>query len=195
LPPESLAATGDDRWLSAMAKCLFQAGFHWRVIEAKWEGFEAAFDGFAPGRVARYHDDDVDRLLADKRIVRNGAKIAAVIANASLLVDLAREHGSAGRFLAGWQAENYVGLLAVLGKRGARLGGVTGQRMLRMMGVDSFILSNDVTRRLISERVIDKPASSQREMMAVQAAFNEWRRQSRRSLSEISRVLALSIDA
>lgn len=34
-PPKELAAIPDDRWLSMMAKCVFQAGFSWKVIEAK----------------------------------------------------------------------------------------------------------------------------------------------------------------
>ncbi len=195
LTPQRLAETGDDRWLSAMAKCLFQAGFNWKVIEAKWQGFEEAFDGFDPRRVAHYNDEDLDRLLADKRIVRNGAKISAVIENAIFLKDLASEHGSAARFFADWPSDDYIGLLEVLTKRGARLGGATGQRMLRMMGRDSFILSNDVTARLIAEGVVDKAPSSRRDMAAVQAAFNIWRAQSGRSLTEISRVLAMSVGA
>lgn len=193
LPAERLAEIGDDRWLSAMAKCLFQAGFNWKVIEAKWAGFEAAFDGFDPKRVAHYSDEDVDRLLSDKRIVRNGAKISAVIDNAVFLTELAREHGSAARFFADWPSDNYLGLLEILTKRGSRLGGATGQRMLRMMGKDSFILSISVTARLIAEGVVDKEPSSKRDMAAVQAAFDAWREQSGRSLTEISRVLAMSI--
>jgi 3-methyladenine DNA glycosylase Tag len=78
-------------------------------------------------------------------------------------------------------------------KRGARLGGATGQYFLRFMGVDSFILSRDVTARLIAEGVIDKSPTSKRAMTAVQAAFNQWQEQSGRSLTEISRILAMSV--
>ena len=191
-PEDELARTPDDRWLAAMAKAIFQAGFNWSVIENKWRGFEAAFDGFAPGRVALYGDAELDRLLADTGIVRNGAKISAVIRNAALLLDLAREHGSASRFFAGWPETDQVGLMAFLTKKGARLGGVTGQRVLRMMGKSSFILSGDVTARLIAEGVVDKPPSSKRDLAAVQTAFNTWREESGRSLTEISRILALS---
>jgi 3-methyladenine DNA glycosylase Tag len=193
LSAETLGGTGDDRWLAAMAKCLFQAGFHWKVIEAKWDGFEAAFEGFAPARVALYGDAEMDRLLADKGVVRNGAKLAAVIANAVFLSDLARDQGSAARFFASWPETDYVGLLDVMAKRGSRLGGVTGQRVLRMMGKPAFILSNDVTARLIAEGIVDKPPTSKRDLAAVQAAFNDWHAQSGRSLTEISQVLAMSI--
>ena len=38
-----LAAQTDDRYLSMMTRCVFRAGFVWRVIDNKWPGFEAAF--------------------------------------------------------------------------------------------------------------------------------------------------------
>ncbi|MEM9715321.1 MAG: hypothetical protein AAF826_02270 [Pseudomonadota bacterium] len=61
------------------------------------------------------------------------------------------------------------------------------------MGRDSFILSRDVIARLIAEGVIDKAPTSKKTMSAVQTAFNTWRDQSGRSLTEISRVLAMSL--
>jgi len=193
LPAAELAAIADDRWLAAMAKCLFQAGFNWKVIEAKWDGFETAFDGFDPARVAFYHDADLDRLLADTRIVRNAAKVRAVIGNARLVRELVVEHGSTGAFLAAWPDGDLVGLLRLLTRRGSRLGGVTGQRMLRSMGRDTFVLSPDVTARLIREGVVDKVPGSQRDMAAVQDAFNTWVGQSGRSMTAVSQVLACSI--
>ncbi|SDM47927.1 DNA-3-methyladenine glycosylase I [Maricaulis salignorans] len=193
LPAEELASIPDDRWLSMMAKCLFQAGFHWKVIEAKWPGFEAAFEGFDPPRVAFYGDEEIDRLLSDTGIVRNGAKIMAVIENARFLADLAAEHGSAAKFIADWPADDFIGLMDVLAKRGSRLGGATGQRALRWMGKESFILSQDVSARLIAEGVVAKAPTSKRDLAAVQAAFNRWKDQSGRSLTEISRVLSMSV--
>lgn len=190
---DDLAVTPDERWLATMAKSLFQAGFNWKVIEAKWDGFEIAFDGFDPQRVAFYNDEHLDRLLGDKRIVRNGAKIAAVIENARFVSDLMAEHGSAGAFFAAWPNEDFVGLLEFLKKRGARLGGTTGQRVMRVMGRDAFMLSPDVITRLIAEGVIDKPPTSKRDLAAVQAAFNTWVAQSGRSLTEISQTLAMSV--
>jgi 3-methyladenine DNA glycosylase Tag len=98
--PAGLRAMPDDRVLAEMTKRVFCAGFVWQVIEAKWDGFEAAFSGFDPAFLAFAADEHWDRLTTDPRIVRNGAKIMAVRANARLVRDLATEHGSAGRFLA-----------------------------------------------------------------------------------------------
>ncbi|SLN67225.1 Methyladenine glycosylase [Pseudoruegeria aquimaris] len=191
-PAEELAAIGDDRWLAQMTKSIFQAGFNWKVIETKWPGFEEAFRGFDPGACSMMDDAWFDSLLTNTAIVRNGTKIRSVQENAAFLVDLARAHGSAARCFAEWPSEDYIGLLALIKKEGSRLGGTSGQYMLRMMGKDSFILSRDVVARLIAEGVIDKPPASKKAMAAVQAAFNTWRAESGRSLTEISRVLAMS---
>jgi 3-methyladenine DNA glycosylase Tag len=190
---EELAGIPDDRWLAMMAKCIFNAGFNWKVVDAKWPGFEEAFEQFDPARVAMFNDDDLARLVSDVRIVRHGGKIRSVQENASFVRELAKEHGSVGAFVAGWPASDYVSLLEVLKKRGSRLGGNTGQYFLRFMGYDNFILSADVTARLVAEGVIDKPATSKKAMLQVQQAFNEWQEECGRGLKEISRVLAMSI--
>ena len=61
-PASEVAVIPDDRWLSMMTRSVFQAGFSWKVIEAKWPGFEEAFDGFDVGRCAMMDDDWFDSL-------------------------------------------------------------------------------------------------------------------------------------
>jgi DNA-3-methyladenine glycosylase I len=72
----------------------FQSGLSWLIILRKRPGFREAFDGFEPDVVAAYGDDDVARLLADERIVRNRAKVEATVANARALVGPHEEGGS-----------------------------------------------------------------------------------------------------
>ncbi len=60
----------------------FQSGLSWLTILRKRENFRAAFGGFDPAVVARFGPDDVTRLLGDAGIIRNRAKITAVIGNA-----------------------------------------------------------------------------------------------------------------
>jgi DNA-3-methyladenine glycosylase I len=60
----------------------FQSGLSWLTILRKRENFRAAFDGFDPAVVARFGPDDVTRLLGDAGIIRNRAKITAVVGNA-----------------------------------------------------------------------------------------------------------------
>jgi DNA-3-methyladenine glycosylase I len=70
----------------------FQAGLSWLTILIKRPAFRAAFDNFDPEIVARYTDDDIERLMNDRAIVRNRAKIEAARANARAVLDL-REQG------------------------------------------------------------------------------------------------------
>lgn len=192
--PRQLARIADDRWLSMMARCVFQAGFNWKVVDQKWPGFEEAFDGFDPGRWSMMSDDDLDRLLKDTRVVRHAKKLQSVGDNALFLRDLAAERGTASRFFADWPDEDYVGLLQILKKRGSRLGGATGQYFLRFMGKDSFITGGDVVKALIREGIVDKQPSSQKDLARVQEAFNHWRDQSGRPMAHISRTLACTIE-
>ena len=192
LSAQELAAIPEDRWLATMTRCIFQAGFNWKVIENKWDGFETAFDGFDVGRCAMMDDEKFDALVGDTRIVRNPIKIATVRDNAAFLLEL-RDDSGAGKVLGGWPSADYIGLLGMLKKRGSHLGGNSAQYAMRFIGRDSFILSKDVTARLIAEGVIDKPGTSKAAMTAIQGAFNTWMDQSGRSLTEISRVLAMSV--
>ncbi|WP_370270721.1 DNA-3-methyladenine glycosylase I [Nioella sp.] len=191
-PPAELANVPADRWLAVMTRCVFQAGFNWKVIEAKWDGFEAAFHGFDIGRCAMMDDDWLDALLRDTRIVRNGPKIQTVRDNAVFLQELESE-GGVGAVLGGWPSTAYIGLLDQLKTGGSRLGAMTGQYAMRFSGRDGFILSRDVTARLIAEGVIDKPAGSKSSMRAVQDAFNSWMDQSGRGLTQVSQILAMSV--
>jgi 3-methyladenine DNA glycosylase Tag len=191
---EALAARPLADWLEAMAKAIFQAGFNWSTIEAKWPGFRDAFEEFEPHALAFAPDEAVERLLADARIVRNGAKIAAVFANARFLTALQAETGDGAGHLARWPLEDQAGLTALLAKRGARLGGLTGQRALRMMGRDGYVLSDSVLKRLALERVFEGAPTSKASAAAIQDAFNRWRAESGRPLTQISQILAYSVD-
>ena len=68
----------------------FQSGLSWLTILRKREAFRAAFDIDA---VAAYDESDVQRLVADARIVRHRGKIEAVIANARVLRDWQEAEG------------------------------------------------------------------------------------------------------
>ena len=66
----------------------FQSGLSWLIILRKRANFRLAFSGFEPAVVAGFGADDVARLLQDEGIVRNRAKIEAVIGNARALLEL-----------------------------------------------------------------------------------------------------------
>jgi 3-methyladenine DNA glycosylase Tag len=91
--PQQIEPKGLADYLAVLTKAVFQSGISWRVVEAKWDGFVAAFNGFDPNTVAELTPDDVDRLAEDTRIVRNRRKIEATIENAQTLLELDEQPG------------------------------------------------------------------------------------------------------
>ncbi|MEU2875701.1 DNA-3-methyladenine glycosylase I [Streptomyces sp. NPDC007070] len=80
---------GDDALFERLSLEAFQSGLSWITILRRREGFRTAFAGFEIAAVARFTDDDRERLLADAGIIRNRAKIDATLANARVLADWA----------------------------------------------------------------------------------------------------------
>lgn len=79
----------------------FQAGLSWLTILRKRPVFRLAFCQWDAGRVARFTEKDVARLLQNPGIVRNRLKIRSAITNARLVCALAEQFGSFDRFI--WQ--------------------------------------------------------------------------------------------
>jgi DNA-3-methyladenine glycosylase I len=78
----------------------FQAGLSWLTILKKRDNFRAAFEGFAPERIARWGEAEVNRALGDAGIVRHRGKIEATIGNARAWLEIEAKDGF-DRFL--WQ--------------------------------------------------------------------------------------------
>jgi len=97
----------DDRRLFEKI-CLegFHAGMSWRLIYHKRENFRRAFSDFDFHAVAGFGEQDIERLMADKSIVRNRAKILSAINNAKHAVELLAETGSLAAWF--WQFEPKV---------------------------------------------------------------------------------------
>ena len=93
----------DDRHLFEMLTLEgAQAGLSWLTILKKRENYRRAFDGFDFGKIARYGDRDVARLLGDAGIVRNRLKIASTIRNARGTLAVREEFGSLDAYLWNW---------------------------------------------------------------------------------------------
>jgi 3-methyladenine DNA glycosylase Tag len=190
-----IIATPDDRILSMMTKRVFYSGFSRQIIDRKWPDFEQAFCGFDPEYCAMINEPILDQLLANPAIVRNGAKILSVQKNAQWLLTLAAQHGSAAGFFAEWPDQRYIELITLLRKQGNRLGGETGMRLLRDLGKPAFILTQDVVSALIREQIVYESPSSKADLAKVQHAFNLWSEESGRHLTDISRILAMSVNS
>jgi len=84
--------TGEAALFERLSLEAFQSGLSWLTVLRKREAFRAAFAGFDADVVAAFGAQDRERLLADAGIVRNRAKVDAVLANARAVVAL-RERG------------------------------------------------------------------------------------------------------
>ncbi len=76
-----------------------QAGLSWITILKKRPAYRRAFAGFDPEQVARFDQSDVDRLLADRGIVRNRLKIESALTNARAFLDIQDEFGSFDHYI------------------------------------------------------------------------------------------------
>ena len=81
----------------------FQAGLSWLTILNKREAFRAAFANFDAERVARFGQQDVERLLQDAGIVRHRGKIESTINNARRMLELRESQGSFAAYV--WRYE------------------------------------------------------------------------------------------
>ena len=78
-----------------------QAGLSWATILKKRAAFREAFDEFDPEVVARYTQQDVDRLLANAGIIRNKLKINAAIINAQQFLEVQSAYNGFDNYI--WQ--------------------------------------------------------------------------------------------
>ncbi|MCF4173138.1 DNA-3-methyladenine glycosylase I [Vibrio sp. McD22-P3] len=190
LSRDEVAAIPEDRWLSAFSMKVFQSGISWKVVRNKWPNFEEHFFQFRIDPLLMLSEEQWEQKAQDPKIIRHMTKVMSITVNASMIQSARYEHESFSQMVADWPKESIVELWAHLKKHGARLGGNTGPYALRQLGVDTFILSNDVEGYLRNTNIIDSGRGTKRAMNAANKAFMEWHQESGRSLSEISQIIA-----
>jgi 3-methyladenine DNA glycosylase Tag len=188
-----LAGIGDDRYLSQMSLRVFRAGLKHSLVDAKWPAFEEVFEGFDPRRVRAMSDEAVEQLLGDARLIRHWGKLKSIRDNAAAMLAIGEEFGSFGSWIGTWPGNNIVGLWDALGERFSQMGGASGPMLLRMAGKDTFVLSKSVIAALNHWAELPPP-KNRKDRAAAQACFNAWGAESGLPLSQISLILALSVD-
>ncbi|MDX1473933.1 MAG: DNA-3-methyladenine glycosylase I [Reinekea sp.] len=188
-----LLARTDAQYLSLICRRVFRAGMKHSVVDSKWPAFEEAFWSFDPMACQLIDDARFEELMRNTSLIRHWGKMKTVPINAMMVSDIARQHGSVGAFLANWPEHDIVGLWLYLKKHGAHLGGDGASRFLRMVGKDTFVLTDDVVRALQNAKVISKKPTGLRDLKLTQEYFNQLKAESGLPLSAISMVLALSV--
>ena len=190
---EQLQSVSDAQYLSDISRRVFRAGMKHSLVDSKWPAFEEAFWQFNPQACRLIDDDRFEQLMQNSDLIRHWGKMKTIPINAQMVLDVAAEHGSFGAFLAQWPCDDIVGLWGYLKKHGSHLGGDGGARFLRMVGKDTFTLTDDVVRVLVNEGIVTKKPTSQRDLKAAQQFFNQLHEQSGEDYATLSMVLAMSI--
>ena len=84
-----LAPIPDDRYLSQMSLRIFRAGLKHELVDAKWPAFEEVWHGFDPARCAGVYDEELEAMLADRRLIRHLGKLRAIRHNAAAMLEIA----------------------------------------------------------------------------------------------------------
>ena len=92
----------DDKLFEFLVLETFQAGLSWYMILKKRDNFRQAFDHFDYKKVAKYGDKEIEVLMQDTGIVRNGLKIKATISNAIAFMKVQKEFGSFSKYIWGF---------------------------------------------------------------------------------------------
>ncbi len=132
--PTQITPTDLADYLGVITRAVFQSGISWRVVEAKWSGFREAFAGFDPTAVAAFDDDDVERLVADQRIIRNRRKIEATVTNAQAMLALEDRPGGFLGWLRG--QDDFDATVAALRGEFRYLGDLGAYYFLYVVGED-----------------------------------------------------------
>ncbi len=191
---EELRELSDDRYLSLMSRRIFRAGLRHAMVDARWPAFEEAFWGFDPEKMQLLSAEHLERHMQNKALIRHLGKLKSIPRNAQLILDIRREYGSFGNFLAQWPSSEIIGLWRLLHKRGYQLGGRSAPGFLRMAGKDTFLLTTDVVAALIAQGVIERAPTRQADLQQVQTAFNKLQESSGRPLCQLSAMLALTVN-
>ncbi len=127
----------DSEYFERMSKVIFMAGLNWQVLDKKWPGIQKAFAGFDIAKVAKFQEPEIEELMNNTDVIRNLAKIRAIIKNAQEIQKLAEEEGSFESYLARLHKEGGEdGMRDAVSKRFAFLGKGTTVIFLFSVGQD-----------------------------------------------------------
>src|SRR5258708_676103 len=89
----------DNEYLERMSRVILASGLNWRVLENKWSGIKAAFANFNVNKISKFLEPEIEELMMNPDVIRNLAKIRAIVANAKTIKQLSQEYGSFAQYL------------------------------------------------------------------------------------------------
>lgn len=192
---KKLLSKTDAEYLSMMSLRIFRAGLKHSLVDSKWPRFEQVFGGFNPAYVASLSDEMLEAHMREPGLIKHWGKMKAMRDNAAWILHLRNEGTSIGELIAQYPVTEIVELWIQMRKQGSQLGGASAPSFLRMVGKDTFRLSEDVLVQLRAQGIIDqvKPITAQRDLRTIQHAFNQWHQESDGvPMAHISRMLSFT---
>ena|SRR5579862_9090969 len=89
----------DNEYLERMSRVILASGLNWQVLNKKWPGIKTAFADFDVDKVSKFQEPEIEELMMNPGVIRNLAKIRAIVANAKLVKSLGTEFGSFEKYL------------------------------------------------------------------------------------------------
>ncbi len=190
----ALKALDDTYYFEIVTFRVFSAGLKRTMVEGKWPAFAEVFHGFDPIKVRAMHDEDLEALLTDARIIRHWGKIRATHHNAAAICQIGDEFGGFGNYITDWSDENIVGLWEDIAKRFKQLGGRSGPMILRHIGRDTHMPSPDAIRALQNFGLYDGNGKGKKETRRIGDIIHNLAIANKMTMAEISMTLAVSVD-
>lgn len=82
-----------------------QAGLSWETILKKEEAYEKSLDNFNYLKIAEYNEGDYERLMSTPVLIKNKAKMRAIITNAKAFIQVQKEYQSFDNYI--WKFTDY----------------------------------------------------------------------------------------
>ncbi len=79
-----------------------QAGLSWYTVLRKRDTYRLAYKGFDPGKVARFTEAQIEKLILNPGIIRNRLKIEASVNNARRFLEVSEQYGSFSNYIWGF---------------------------------------------------------------------------------------------
>lgn len=126
----------DNEYLERMSRVILASGLNWRVLEKKWPGIKKAYANFDVNQVAKFLEPEIEELMMNPDVIRNLAKIRAIVANAKTIQELNTEYGSFAEYLGDLSKQGEDKMRTELSKKFAFLGKDTTVIFLFAVGQD-----------------------------------------------------------
>jgi len=169
-----LSSHGSDQALfEELAFQLFGAGFSRVVVRKRWPAIRAAYCDFDLQQVAAFDAARLEQLVQDPAMIRNRRKLAAVVSNASIVLEIGASHGSLRSWLDSYPvAERYL-LHREVARRFNSIGERSAFWFLIATGYELYYSTDDTRRLLDRLGLLDQKERNRAALNRVMVGFSE----------------------